>query len=289
MPRLTSDEVARALGPLAGTLAAGYAKERLLPAANASIGAEFTNLHELREGLSNAESSFRLLIGYYAALRRGGDPEFLSEAFLEAFDRTLEDSEFEDFLDSGDTEALWLSFCEVCGERQRRVDEAQTRPVLTGLAALAMETFAARGHGNLHAWIEDTVRATRQVEPIFERFKETKTVGPKTASHILRDAAIVFGFEVSVAPADRLYLHPVGVTLRRLALWLLPDSEERKLPDWVLAGKFSKVCRLHRVSGVHANAGATYFGFRIAPLYPTFEEAVREVLLRDSQPVRGNH
>lgn len=268
---------------------AGYARERLLPAANAAIGTEFSSLQELRQGLSDPESSFRLLIGHYAVLRRGGDPAFLTEAFLEAFDRTLGESEFAEFLDSNDAESLWLSFCEVCSERGRRVDEPQTRPVLTGFAALAMEVFASSGQENLHAWIYETARATRQVEPIFERLKETKTVGPKTASHILRDAAILFGFETSVAPADRLYLHPIGVTLRKLAPWLLPDAADRKLPDWVLAGKFSKLCRLHRVSGVRANAGASYFGFRVAPLFPNFEEAVRTVLLSESQPLRGNH
>lgn len=238
-----------ALRLIAGAPANCYITEKLL----APLGC--SDIETAVADLSIDKNSFRAVLSRYAFPRSDG----CADVALQALEQTLEGSDFIEFLESEDSEALWLSFVELCGDAELKVKEQEQRPLLDGFARFNMDVYHQTGESNLFIWFADEVEQTGRIDHLFERLVEIRGLGPKNASHILRDAAFLFDWEDKVHLADRLFLQPITSSLRHLAVQIIPECDERPA-DWVLAGKVAKYCRLADVSGVRFNMGAAYLG-----------------------------
>lgn len=221
--------------------------------------------HNLYHAIEDSATAFRIVLGYYATSRRGGDRNLLIRMYLNAYERTIGKSTFEEYLESGDADALWVSYTEVCEELGKKFFEQQNRPVLVGLAKLAFEVYDETGHGNLLQWIRDEIVETHQAEHLFERLTDIPTIGPKSASHLLRDIVQLFVIEETVNYSDRHFLNPVNPVVRSVARYLLPIASETRIPDSVLAGKICRQVRLIEVSGVRFNMGCAMSMLRPIP------------------------
>ncbi len=242
----------------ANQLAEPYAKEVMFPAICGPMKV-FPPIYEnVKEGLKDSKNCFRVILGYYATARRGGDKDVLAKDFLSAIDRTLGKSKFEDFLDSGDSDALWQSYLEICNSFGRKPSEEQNRPVLEGIAKLNFEIYEETGNANLIEWIVNEILETHLIEDLFVKLTSIPTVGPKTASHILRDVSFLYDLEAGIEYSDVHLLSPINPVLRSVARYLIPKSMESKLPDAVLAGKVSRQLRLLEISNIRFNMGVAY-------------------------------
>ncbi|MCH8274058.1 MAG: hypothetical protein IH851_04645 [Armatimonadetes bacterium] len=270
-------EGADLLRALAGEPADRYLAEFYMPAMANAVGLETPALDQLKTALSDQEMAFRAFLANYAATRRSPAREQIAPVFLHALDLTLGGNDFAEYLESHDAEALWLSFDEAWTERTGK-SAAPLRPVLEGTAELVFEIFETHGHGNVFRWACDEIARSRRVEAVFLRLKAIRTLGPKTASHFLRDTVILYDLEDDVDYADRIYLQPISSVVRRLAARIVPEAAGKRLPDWVLAGKMSKQARLAGVSGVRFNIGCAYLGLRLALRSGGVERAVEDLL-----------
>lgn len=274
---LTAHEV---IHGIAGRPADLYVSESLFPALARILRPTSVSLEGIRQSLSSDNAAFATILSYYATARRGHERETLSRMMLLALSRTLGESSFAEFLDSGDSEALWISFTEVCGDAGRKPAEQQNRPVIEGLAELAFEIYEEIGHGNIVKWICDEISETHRCEEVFNRLVEVKTLGPKAASHILRDVTYIFDLEDTLDYSDRLFLQPINSAVRRVANYVLDMPEDAHYADWVLAGKLSRAIRLAKASGVRFNFGCTYIGTRLARQMGGVDSVLREMVAK---------
>lgn len=264
------------LRSLNGIPANQYANEVLIPSLVEILGIGNPTIEAIRESLKNPLQSFKATLAYYGVVRRGTDRKLLSSMMLAAIARTLENSPIEDFFLSQDSEALWLSFLEVCEERKRKPLEQMNKPFLEGVCQLCFELFEKTQHGSIFRWIHDEVLKTHRVEHIFNRLVDIRTFGPKTASHILRDAVFLYELEPFIVLKDRLYLLPINNAIRVVAEMVLPE-EVAHLADWILAGKMSRAIRRAGASIVRVSMGATYIAMHAHETSRSIEKAMREI------------
>jgi hypothetical protein len=259
---------------LAGDRADRYISEFLLHPLQRLFGRATITIRDVREAFSDPDLCLRALYGHYAFSRRGKDRADLSDAAVEAMDRTCDEEGFEAFLEEEDGNRLWESFVEVCGERKVKPVEQLNRGVIAGLAELAQEIYRLDGVGSIAGWILKGVLQTDRLEPEFLRIVDIRGVGPKITSQFLRDTVHIYGLETQIDRMDRLYIQPIDKWMRLLAPYVIDEPNSDSLADWVLAGKLSKYSRLAGVSGIRFNMGATYFGIREVKVPEMLEQVV---------------
>lgn len=274
-PDLAAHELIRSI---AGRPADLYVAEKVIPSLAKVVRPQTESLEGIKEALKSPDAAFALVLGYYAVARRGQESEALSRMMLLALTRTLGESSFSEFLESGDSEALWMSFVEVCTEEGKKSLEQQNRPVIEGIAELAFEVYEDFGHGNIVEWICDEIAETHRCQSLFNRLVEIRTLGPKTASHILRDVAFVYDLEDTLDFCDRLFMQPINSVVRRVASYILDTPGDEHYADWVLAGKLSKAIRLANSSGVRFSLGCGYVGSRLSARLGGIDSALRELV-----------
>lgn len=250
------------IAAFAGDRADRYAKEFLLPSLHHAARTETADIEDVREALTNPFRCLQAFFGHYAFSRRGKDKEELASMAVIALRRITDESTFHELLGEPDGNRLWESFCQVCQERKRKNSEQLNRGLLAGMLELAQEVHALDPGDSIVGWIVRGVRATDRIESQFLRIVDIRGVGPKTTSTFLRDVAFLFDLESRIDPMDRLYIQPVDRWIRLAAQVVVPELDEAKLVDWVIAGKLAKYTRLAGVSGIRFNMGAIYFGSR---------------------------
>lgn len=247
------DAVVTLMRDVAAQDAERYLHEYLLPKWREVVGEEADGWEA---HLSAFAPALRLTLRHYAL----GHRRFSRLGASDAAERAIEWAErqgADEFLGGGDSESFWKRFTEALTPKGRKSAD-QLAALLTGLLEWNFETYRVAGEESLVAWILTEVRDTGRVEHIHQLLREIPGFGPKAASRLLRDLVLVFQLEERVHPADRYLLQTVGKPIREVAAIILADTEDRRLPDWVLAGKISKACRMSGVSGARFNAGAEW-------------------------------
>ncbi len=260
MAAFTSMEVEAILNRLAGEKAERFQHEVLFPQMARAMRVQLPDAQAVRDALADPYYAFRVMLGYYAFAKRGNDRVEYSNFALQALDRVLrgDKANFSAFLASGNApEQLWNAFVQVCQENQRKINEQLNRGLLEGLAAYASRLYAEDEIGNIWMDIQQAIVKSGRVEPIYQKITEIRGIGPKVGALVLRDMVALYDLEGRIDPADYHYLQPVDTWIRRIGP-LLTDEIDDKTADWVIAGKLSKLCRRHRVSGVRFNQGVQY-------------------------------
>lgn len=230
-----------------------YLDGYLLPKWREVIGGEGDNWESL---LFTFAPGLRLVLRHYAL----GHRRFARLGASAAAEHAIAWAErqgAELFLNAGESEPFWKRFINALTPRGKKSSE-QLRWLVTGIVDWNFEAYRVRGEESLVAWILTEVRDTGRVEHVHQLLREIPGFGPKAASRLLRDLTLVFQLEERVHPADRYLLQTVGRPVRKVAGMILTEAEGRRLPDWVLAGKLSRACRLAGVSGARFNAGAEW-------------------------------
>lgn len=261
---------------LEGTPAQKFAKEILIPSLGQVLGVSNPTVEKIHDSLKEPLASFKAVLAYYGVFRRGTEREVLSKMMLTAIERTLDGNPIEEFFRSKDSEALWVSFLEVCEETHRKPMEQMNRPFVEGVCRLCFELFETGRNGSIFLWIYDEVCATHRVEHVFNRIVDIRTFGPKTASHILRDAVFIYNLESHIVLRDRLYLLPINNAIRVIGEMVLPEATTH-LADWILAGKISRAIRNAGASIVRVSMGATYVALRAFETSEDIEKALRKI------------
>lgn len=206
--------------------------------------------------LSRFAPALRLVLRHYALGHRRFSRLGASDAAERAI-QWVERQGSETFLGAGDAGPFWAEFTEGLTAKGKKATD-QLEGLVKGLVEWNFETYRGAGEESLVAWILAEVRETGRIEHVHQLLREVPGFGPKASSRLLRDLVLVFQLEERVHPADRYLLQTVGRAIRRAAAIVLPHAVDRRLPDWVLAGKISKACRLAGVSGARFNAGAEW-------------------------------
>ncbi|MCS6924096.1 MAG: hypothetical protein NZM10_06945 [Fimbriimonadales bacterium] len=253
-------EVEVILSRLAGEKAEKFQREVLYPQMARAMKLSLPHSEAVREALADPYYAFRVMLGYYAFAKRGNDRVEYSNFALQALDKVLkgDKANFGAFLASGRApELLWNAFVEVCQEHQRKVNEQLNRGLIEGLANYAANLYAEDEIGNIWMDIQQAIVQSGRVEPIYQKITDIKGIGPKVGALVLRDMVALYDLEPTIEPGDYHYLQPVDTWIRRIGP-MLTDEITDKTADWVIAGKLSKLCRRHRVSGVRFNQGVQY-------------------------------
>ncbi|MCS7272547.1 MAG: hypothetical protein NZ550_00170 [Fimbriimonadales bacterium] len=260
MAAFTPAEVEVILRRLADEKAERFQREVLFPQMARAMRLPSSDGKAVREALADPYYAFRVMLGYYAFAKRGNDRVEYSNFALQALERVLKGNKanFGAFLASGDAPAqLWNAFVEVCQQNQRKVNEQLNRGLIEGLAAYAARVYAEDEIGNIWMDIQQAIVKSGRVEPIYQKITEIRGIGPKVGSLVLRDMVAMYDLERSIEPSDYHYLQPVDTWIRRIGP-MLTDEITEETADWVIAGKLSKLCRRHQVSGVRFNQGVQY-------------------------------
>ncbi|HRF58883.1 MAG TPA: hypothetical protein PLH94_03085 [Fimbriimonadaceae bacterium] len=250
------------IAALASDRADRYIQEVLLPNLQHAARTETMEIEALRTALSNPFRCLQAFFAHYAFSRRGKDKDELASMAVIALRRITDEESFPKLLEEADGNRLWEAFCQVCQERRRKNSEQLNRGLLAGMLELAQEVNALEQGDSIIGWIVRGARATDRIEAQFLRIVDIRGVGPKTTSTFLRDVAFLFELEARIDPLDRLYIQPVDRWLRLAAQVIVPELDETKSVDWVIAGKLAKYSRIAGVSGIRFNMGASYFGTR---------------------------
>jgi len=248
------DAVAQLMRDVAARDADSYLREYLLPRWRQVAGDE-------QEGweihLSRFAPALRLVLREYAFGHRRFARLGASVAAEEAI-RWVERRGVREFLDERASEPFWKRFVDALPPRGKKSSD-QLEGLMRGLLEWNFETYGTRGEEGLVAWVLAEIRETGRLEHVHQLLREIPGFGPKAASRLLRDLVLVFDLEEGVHPADRYLLQTVGGAIRKAAARILPGVGVRQaVPDWVMAGKISKACRLVGVSGARFNAGAEW-------------------------------
>ncbi|MDW8107679.1 MAG: hypothetical protein RMK45_09415 [Armatimonadota bacterium] len=260
MATFTPAEVEVILSRLASEKAERFQREVLFPQMARAMRLQLSDSKTVREALADPYYAFRVMLGYYAFAKRGNDRVEYSNFALQALERALKGNKanFSAFLASGDAPTqLWNAFVEVCQQNQRKVNEQLNRGLIEGLAAYAARVYAEDEIGNIWMDIQQAIVKSGRVEPVYQKITEIRGIGPKVGALVLRDMVALYDLESTIEPSDYHYLQPVDTWIRRIGP-MLTDEIDDKTADWVIAGKLSKLCRRHRVSGVRFNQGVQY-------------------------------
>lgn len=247
------DATIQLMRDVAGQDADDYVNQYLFPVWDEVVGDQG---QDWQTRLAKFGPALRLVLRHYALGHRRFSRLGTSDAAEHAIcwaERLGTDA----FLEEGDAEPFVRQFIDALTPKGKRAS-SQLEGVVRGLIEWNFDTYRVAGEESLVAWILGEIEDTGRVEHVHQLLREVPGFGPKAASRLLRDLVLVFRLEERIHPADRYLLQTVGAAIRRVAVKILPSEAERRLPDWVLAGKVSKACRLAGVSGVRFNAGAEW-------------------------------
>lgn len=246
---------------LAGDRAERYQREVLLPSLARLTGAADPALSSVLDACESSLAVVRAFLGHYAFSRRGAVGESYAQIAVQALQNLYASQEaFERALRAPEPPSMWEAMLAECERRKKKPNEQLNRWMLDGLLALVHAIYHQDGVGNLFHWTRDRVIQTEQVHTVFDAIVDIRGVGPKIASLLLRDLAWLYRLEERIAPVDRLLLQPIDGWTRRIADLLSEEVSSETTPDWVIAGKLSKLARRCGVSGVALNMGIQYFG-----------------------------
>ncbi|MEP0767616.1 MAG: hypothetical protein HRF45_13915 [Fimbriimonadia bacterium] len=246
---------------LAGDRAERYQREVLLPSLARLTGASDPTLPSVLDACDSSLAVVRAFLGHYAFSRRGAVGDSYAQIAVQALQNRFPSQEaFERAMRAAEPPSMWEAMLEECERRKKKPNEQLNRWMLDGLLALVHAIYREDDVGNLFHWMRDRVIQTEQVHTVFDAIVDIRGVGPKIASLLLRDLAWLYRLEDRIAPVDRLLLQPIDGWTRRIADLLSEEVSSETTPDWVIAGKLSKIARRSGVSGVALNMGIQYFG-----------------------------
>jgi hypothetical protein len=247
------DAVVQLMRDVACQDADDYLNQYLFPVWREVVGDSGESWHTR---LSSFAPALRLILRHYALGHRRFSRLGASDAAEQAI-RWAERLGANRFLREGNADPFVRQFVDALTPKGKRAS-SQLECLVRGLIEWNFDTYRASGEESLVAWVLGEIEETGRVEHVHQLLREISGFGPKAASRLLRDLVLVFQLEERIHPADRYLLQTVGAGIRRVAAKILPDEGDRRLPDWVLAGKVSKACRMAGVSGVRFNAGAEW-------------------------------
>lgn len=254
---LSASDQRRLVHVLAGSWARLYQGDILLPTLARHSKATGRDLPEVVDALESSFSALRTVLGHYAFIRRGPAAEGFASLAVDALDSYIGDDErlaqlLGDFLPP----TLWDAIIGECARRGVRPNEQINRTMVDGILLLAHDLYREDGEGNILHWIRDSVLRGRPVKTVFERLVRIRSLGPKSASLLMRDTAWLYDVEHAVPGKERNLLQPVDVWHRRVADYLFGGAEA----DWELAGRMTGAAQEAGVSGIALNMGVHYFG-----------------------------
>ena len=255
-----------------------YLATFLTPQLEKATGLTVETFDEWADHLDEPEPAIRAFLGNYAYARRGKDRDQYARTSLKALDQVLESKSIDDLLEDRDGLILWEAFLEQCEKRGVKSNESQNRGIIQGILELAQEVFRLDGIGSVCGWVIDGIEKTGHIEPQFNRIVDIRGVGPKSTSTFLRDLVLVYDMENKVTPADRIHIQPVDRWTRLATKYCVPEPQDDKMADWIVAGKINKYARRARVSGIKFNLGLTYFGQRVVRDPDRFDREINNVL-----------
>ncbi|MFM9873982.1 MAG: hypothetical protein ACKVQS_11020 [Fimbriimonadaceae bacterium] len=263
---------------MATDFAERYIETFLTPQLERATGKTVESIDDWVDILDQPEFSIRAFLGNYAYARRGKDRDSYARASLKAVDQVLETTTIEDLIKGTDGIALWEAFVEQCEKRGIKPNESQNRGIVQGLLELAQEIYQIDGEGSVCAWVADCIEQTGHIEPQFNRIVDIRGVGPKSTSTFLRDMVLVYDLERQVAAIDRIHIQPIDRWTRLAAKYCVPEPQDDKMPDWIVAGKVNKYARRAQVSGIRFNLGLTFFGQRVVKDPERFDREMQTLL-----------
>lgn len=277
-----SREVAIVVRELAERYGPFYVQELMLPRLLQHLPLSDRSEENARALLCDPIGCLRAIFHEYAFARRGKERHDLGVIAVKALDRATEEHEF---FNREDAVFVWQAFEEVCAEEKQKPMEQLNRGVLQGLPELVQEIQQNGGSGSIALWIVDSARRTGRIENQFMRMIDIRGVGPKLSSLILRDVVYLFNLEDRIDPVDRLYFQPIDRWSRVVGEFVIEDYEDA--PDWILAGKLSKVARLSGAKGVMFNMGVTYYGTRVVHSAEQFANGLIAMVEERTQIAKG--
>lgn len=262
----------------AGEFAEKYLDSYLFPQLQKSTQEHAETLEDWVAILDEALPSLRLFLGNYAFARRGRDRDHYSRAVLKALDAVLESTPIDDLLEEGDGVKLWDSFVIECEKKSLKANEDQNRGIVQGILELAQEIFRIDEIGSICGWVADGIEKTSHLEPQFNRIVDIRGVGPKSTSTFLRDVVLIYNLERKVAAVDRIHIQSIDRWARAIAPYCIPEPQDDRMADWIVAGKINKYARRARVSGIKFNLGLTYFGQRVVREPDMFDREIKKLI-----------
>lgn len=275
---MPGDEVALALTVhVADTLGEQYYQELVIDQLLKFCGTKAAA--DIPSRLDDPQIALSVLLRRYAFARRGKDKEDIGYTSGKALKSLLEEEPNLFGQQSG--EPLWGKFVALCAQDSRKPNEQQNRGPIQGLLELAQEVYQLTG-GSICAWIREAILKTGRVEPLFDRIVDIRGLGPKNTSFLLRDMVALYDLEDQVDRADHIYLQAVDRWSRLFATHLVPEllGEE---PDWIVAGKMSKLAHQSEVSVIKLSMGASLFGMRTVREPERFHVAIASLEARFAQ------
>lgn len=262
----------------AGEFADKYLESYLLPQLLKSTKETAEDLDDWVAILDEPTPSLRMFYGSYAYSRRGKDRDAFSRITLKALDALLENKPIEHLLEGPDGTAIWDAFVNQCEQSGIKPSEDHNRGIVQGILELSQEIFRIDGIGSIAGWIADGIEKTGHLEPQFNRIVDIRGVGPKSASTFLRDIVLIYNLEQKVAPVDRIHFQTIDRWARAIAPFCVPEPQDDRMADWIVAGKINKYARRARVSGIRFNLGLTYFGQRIVREPEMFPREIKKLI-----------
>lgn len=255
-----------------------YVETFLTPQLERATGKTVESIDDWIDILDQPEFAVRAFLGNYAYARRGKDRDSYARTTLKALDQILEHTSFEELLKQPDGVMLWNEFVIQCEKRGIKPNEDQNRGIVQGLLELAQEIFQIDECGSVCAWVADCIEQTGHIEPQFNRIVDIRGVGPKSTSTFLRDMVLIYDLERQVAAVDRIHIQPIDRWTRLAAKYCVPEPQDDKMPDWIVAGKVNKYARRAQVSGIRFNLGLTFFGQRVVKDPERFDREMKHLL-----------
>jgi hypothetical protein len=282
MTNFTIDELAqkRVIRKIAGEKATRFQQDVLLPRIASVLRLPPISQDMILEALESPHAVLRVVYGYYAFSRRGDVGDEYAAIAVEALNRlTPTDEAFDHLLESSGPISLWSLFLQVCEERRRKPTEQMNRGILDGILELVQDIHREDCVGNLFHAVRDSVIRSGKIQPWFERLVAVRGIGPKICSLMLRDIVWLYALELHVEPADRLFMQPIDAWVRRIADYVSEEVSSETTPDWVIAGKVTKMARQAGVSGIAFSMGMQYFGANEVRFIPALGKAVVAISL----------
>lgn len=228
------------------------------------------DLCTLQNSLEHPFASLRASYALYAFSRRGKDRDRLTKAALAALDRFAAPEQWDSLVSGPNAQPLWDAFVAEMSHDGRVFRDEQLIGPVAGLLELTQEIRPL----SLHEWLKSHWQASGRVHAAFERMVDIRGVGPKIASHVLRDAVLIWDAESMILPIDRPLLLPVDKWVRAFGDWALYSNEPRDHADWLVAGQVSKLVRQSGHGIAAFNIGLSTFGSRVSPTLEDFSKTL---------------
>lgn len=261
-----SPEAKHAYAFLAGQCA-DRAVEVVVARASKALSEPLADLADMKEKLGDPETCIRIFLRTYAFARRGKDGSALSHSAIDAMDSV------EGYPKDG--VAVWEAFVAKVAEHRLKPSENQNRGPIQGMIELSEEVAPL----SIAQWVATMARREGGLTEAFERVVDIRGLGPKCASHFLRDVVLAFDVEDGLHHQDQICIQTIDRWLRKAAEIMVPEPGMDKAADWIIAGKMSKYCRRAGVSGIRFSLGVQWFGHRVAGDPDRFAAGLADAIL----------